>query len=330
MNQSRFFPNGDQASNIDLKMRRLLGDSIWHITEQASGAFEFDRAGLSLLTEGLMKGRPFPPSTFALYAELVMAIQVGDHSEAANLMEKLGNERPLPERREAEVIVFGEEENQARDALYQRFMDTDPTARFGMIRPSAESAAVFRKRLQAAFLLILQALPELADEFDRLITQIILVAPEQDAEYRFDGGSSYMLWGGLFLNALSHENRVALVEVLAHESAHMLLFGFSSDEPLVLNSDEELYPSPLRYDPRPMDGIYHSTYVSARMHWAMSRLLDSGLLDREEAAFARSARETDRENFYSGYSVVAEFAVLTDTGRSVMQSAKEYMHDACK
>jgi len=326
VNQPRFSPDGDQAHEIDLKMRQLLGSSLQHISEQASGVFNFDRAGLHHLAEELNKGSLFPPSTFALYAELVLAIQEGNYSEARELLRKLGNERPLPERRQ--IVVFGKYENRARDDLYRRFMDTDPNARFGIAGPSSEVAAAFSERLLAAFQLISQALPELAEEFDRLITQIILVAPEPDAEYQFDGGSAYMLWGGLFLNALSHDNLIALVEVLAHESAHMLLFGFARDEPLVLNPDEELYPSPLRQDPRPMDGIYHSTYVSARMHWAMSRLLDSGLLGREDTAFARSAREADRENFYNGIGVVEEFAVLTDTGYSVMNSAKEYMQSA--
>lgn len=323
MNQPLFLPNGQQAHDIDRKMRQILGDSIRHISEQADGAIDFESEGLHRVAECLHNGHPFPPSTFALYAELVMAIQAEDYSEATSLMNKLGNEHALPARRQ--VVVFGEENNPDKDNLYRRFMDSDPTTRFGIVRPAAESTAVFRERLQAAFQLISRALPELADEFDRLITQIILVAPEPHAEYQFDGGSSYMLWGGLFLNALSHENRIALVEVLAHESAHMLLFGFASDEALVLNPDEELYPSPLRDDPRPMDGIYHSTYVSARMCWSMSRLLESGLLDDKDASFARSARDADRENFHDGYKVVNESAVLTATGRSVMQSAKDYM-----
>jgi hypothetical protein len=50
-----------------------------------------------------------------------------------------------------------------------------------------------------------------------------------------------------------------MVQMLAHESSHNLLFGFSADESLVENSPEELFPSPLRMDPRPMDGICHAT-----------------------------------------------------------------------
>lgn len=62
-------------------------------------------------------------------------------------------------------------------------------------------------------------------------------------------------------------------EVLAHEAGHSLLFGLTVDEPLVLNLDDVLYPSPLREDPRPMDDIYHAAFVSAHMALAMETLI---------------------------------------------------------
>src|SRR5690606_11375550 len=120
-------------------------------------------------------------------------------------------------------------------------------------------------RFASSHRLLSVAIPELAAEFDALVSQVIMVEGNPVAKYQFDGGSSYMLWGGLFLNATSHQNDVALIEVMAHESAHILLFGYASDEALVNNDDDTLYHSPLRVDPRPMDGIFHATYVSARM-----------------------------------------------------------------
>jgi HEXXH motif-containing protein len=114
-------------------------------------------------------------------------------------------------------------------------------------------------------------------------------------------------------------------EVLAHESAHSLLFGFTVDEALQDNPDEELYASPLRVDPRPMDGIYHATFVSARMHWAMTRLAESGLLTEEQREKAYAAAASDLTNFDAGYGVVAAHGVLTDTGAALMRGAHDYM-----
>ena len=74
---------------------------------------------------------------------------------------------------------------------------------------------------------------------------------------------------------------LSLLETLAHEAAHSLLFGIQISGPLVLNPDDARFASPLRVDLRPMDGVYHATFVSARMHFAMQELLASGLLKGE-------------------------------------------------
>lgn len=145
------------------------------------------------------------------------------------------------------------------------------------------------------------------------------------AEAEFDGGSSYSLWGALFLNANSHDNDIAMVEVMTHETAHCLLYGLSIEESLVLNPDNEYFPSPLRRDLRSMDGIYHATFVSARMHWAMSGLIESGQLDIHERETAEQARIADQQNFNAGYEIIAAHAQLTYTGEQVMANAKKYM-----
>ena len=131
-------------------------------------------------------------------------------------------------------------------------------------------------------------------------------------------GSSYSLWGALFLNASSHNNDITMVEVITHETAHCLLYGLSIEESLVLNPDDKYFPSPLRSDLRPMDGIYHATFVSARMHWAMSRLIESGQLDAHECETAEQARIADQKNFNTGYETIAAHALLTATGEQVM------------
>ncbi|MBL6431916.1 MAG: hypothetical protein HPM95_15385 [Alphaproteobacteria bacterium] len=58
-----------------------------------------------------------------------------------------------------------------------------------------------------------------------------------------------------------------------HEAAHGTLFAMSPVEFYVFNPENERYSSPLRLDPRPLDGIYHATFVLARMHIAMRELV---------------------------------------------------------
>lgn len=318
-----FIPNGSRARALDRRMRRSLADSLDYIGTEVSGVIPFDQQALAHLVYSLRQGARYPPSTFGLYAELVPALTDGHTTTAEQLLTELLAERPQTVN--SQLLSLDDPLIALQVPRYQRLMDSDPVTRFTMQAPSAAVTTTFRHRFQRAHHLLRTTIPELAAEFDALVSQVILVAGDHTADYQFDGGSCYMLWGGLFLNAESHPNDVALAEVMAHESAHLLLFGYACNEALVNNDDATLYTSPLRDDPRPMDGIYHATYVSARMHWAMSQLLDSGLLDEPARHFAETARQSDLENFIAGHEIVARHGDLTATGSAVMAAAAAYI-----
>ena len=142
---------------------------------------------------------------------------------------------------------------------------------------------------------------------------------------RHFGASSFQIWGALFLKPYPHGNRAAIVEQLAHETSHALLFGLSKGKPLVRNEPDEVYPSPIRQDLRPMDGVVHATYVIARMHYAMSQLLQSGLLTPEEAEVARATRDAHRAHYQNGLAVVETNAKWTEVGEAAHSAARAYM-----
>jgi len=135
----------------------------------------------------------------------------------------------------------------------------------------------------------------------------------------------FNLWGTVLVNAEAHKTTLQLVQTLAHENSHMHLFAAALDSPLVLNPEEERYPSPLRLDPRPMDGIYHATYVTARMHYVLSRLLASGSLSPAQIGEAELARANHVKAFAEGYEVVSSHGNLTGLGQSLLAGAYEYM-----
>jgi HEXXH motif-containing protein len=304
-------------------MRSLLAESIEHIHERGAEVLDVDFAPVLRVAAGLRAGHRYAPAVFGLYKEAVEAIADEDLPAASDRLQRFGAERPLENT--PEIVALGDEALAPHRALLLAELGLETTLGCGVRDPEPAAVADFTARLAAARGLMARAVPDLAAEFDALTTQIILVGSDPQAKMQFDGGSSYMLWGGLFLNVAFHPNEVALVEVLAHESAHMLLFGYAADEPLVNNDDEPRYRSPLRVDPRPMDGIYHATYVSARMHWAMSQLLASGILDAAGRSQAEAARAADARNFEDGYAVVAEHGDLTATGAAAMQAARSYM-----
>jgi HEXXH motif-containing protein len=183
-------------------------------------------------------------------------------------------------------------------------------------------------RMRGGLALLAQAEPELAQEIDALICEIVLVATRDEGA--FDGASSFHLWGALFLNAAAHRTRIEIAEALAHESGHTLLFGISLGEPLVRNPGDARFASPLRRDRRPMDGVVHATYVLARMHRTMTRLLASNLLTDTEREEALARREMQRRGFIEGLRVVEADAVWTAPGKVAFDAASAYMREAVR
>ena len=116
-----------------------------------------------------------------------------------------------------------------------------------------------------------------------------------------------------------------MIDGLTHESAHAYLFSLSLGDSFVDNPDDELHASPLRPDPRPLDGTFHATYVSARMHYAHSHVIESGVLSESEESEARNALAASRAAFSDGLKTLNDYASLTPLGRRVMDAARSYM-----
>jgi len=181
----------------------------------------------------------------------------------------------------------------------------------------AETAAEFRSLLNDGFAMMADAIPDLHAEIDTIVREVLLAHAPATETFEFDGASHYQFWGLLMLNPKHHKTPLAVVEVLAHEASHSLLFGLTIDEPLVFNADDELYVSPLRPDPRPMDGIYHATYVSARMAWAMERMAEA--LSGADRAAALEAAARDRANFDGA-------TVEVTTGEALLEANLPLIH----
>lgn len=322
-----FAPDPDRARSLDDRMHAELGSSLAHLCERSRGVVPFDEERMDRLIRSLADGGEtrYPPILFARYFELAGALFDGDHARAEELFSRLPAIDPAPDGQT--VRALEDPERSPVDARYVELM-TEETEGLELLPPSDRVASEFADRFRLGMELMERTMPELAGEVRAIVREVVSVVGDPERSLQFDGGSHFQLWGALFLNAERHPDAPAVVEVVAHESAHSLLFGFCTDEPLVLNPDDERFESPLREDARPMDGLYHATFVLARMHWAMSRLAASDAVSDEERAAAEEARERDRRNFEAGYGVVAEHGDLSDTGERLMRGAREYMDSA--
>jgi len=307
-------------------MHRELGASLRHLCEAADGVVPFDAGGMGTLIRHLQAGTAYAPILFGDYYQLGLELMNDDCQAAEATFSRVASARPVSSPHQ-HVAGLADPRVCPTSARYHRSMTEHSD--IGMRPPPAEVAAAFVERYHRGLALMEHAIPELAAEVRALVRHVVCVVGDPAFAMQFDGGSHFQLWGALFLNADFHTTEWSIVEVVAHESAHGLLFGFCIDEPLVFNDDDELYQSPLRMDPRPMDGIYHATFVSARMHWAMSRLVESGLLTEKNREQAERARDADARNFAAGHGVVAEHGRLSDLGAALMAGAYGYMEAAC-
>lgn len=319
-----FEPNGNRAQLLDREMRRSLASSLRYLGERTEGYVVFDRQALRDLTAALDLGARLSPAVFCSYSELVFALLQFDYGRAEHLFEELVSLRPLD--RDPQILCLDAPELRPYADRYRTFMSFDEEGQYHVIPPDPQRVAAFIQHLEKVLHLIDRITPELVGEFYAVVSQLVMVSGSSARRgFQFGGGSSYMLWGALFVNVDHARSDLEMVDLIAHETAHLLLYGFCREEPLVRNPDSELYPSPLRQDLRPMDGIYHATWVSARMHYAMQAFSRSEHLTRSEREEARHAAQQHRLEFLAGHGVVEGKADLTSTGRSLMEAAFTYM-----
>lgn len=323
-----FLPDASRALNIDRAFRRSLADSLVYLSDVCAEHLKVDPSSIDGLVNGLKQGLRLGPVPFGLYSQLVLKLSEGDQEGATTIWNRLAaSHSPL----ESMQVIGLDDPSLAPDlSMYAALMGTGGTDELSIQPPDHERVPSFLHDLHAALQLLDRVSPDLSGEIAALVTQLVMVSGNPNDSYIFDGGSCYMLWGALFINIERQRSIVELLEVLVHEAAHLLLYGFTIEEPLTTNSDQDLYPSPLRRDPRPMDGIFHATWVSARMYFAMDTLLQSNLLDADSCAKAQKAKAENRHNFDNGMGVIQEHGMLTMTGRALLESAAQAVHPSLR
>ena len=248
----------------------------------------------------------------------------GDDSQAAYLalsafVIQMASPPPLP------LVTFCDGEIGAGGArLYQNVANDDAAAPLALTAPDAVEADKAKVHLQQAKQLVQLADPEMAGEIAVAGRQIVLADGTSGAE-SFGGAATFFLWGALLINPRFNADRLAMAESLAHESGHALLFALADAEALTQNLPQETYASPLRSDPRPMEGIVHATYVLARMNWLLRAIaVRCPLTQPEKTQIASMTRENAR-SFAAGLEVVRANARFTPTGREIFWSCAASM-----
>jgi HEXXH motif-containing protein len=170
---------------------------------------------------------------------------------------------------------------------------------------------------------------ELWAETMTIIRDLFLSRPDGTNRINYGGASSFALWGALTINSETHVEWMQFYRQIVHEAAHNLLFGIARDEPLVNDDPKDRRASPIRADVRPMDGIFHAAYVSAREALAIDRLLclheKAGRMDAGDARILDDILQLSVLSFWDACQILRAEALLTGLGDAVLRDCEQWM-----
>jgi hypothetical protein len=218
---------------------------------------------------------------------------------------------------------------EAEVATLIKWLDLDSQNSIALAYVDGEDFRESKKKLIQAIDALEILAPEFWAEFCAITKQVILARPSGQQKLTFRGASSFALWGSITLNVDYHQEWWLFIPSLVHEHSHNILFGMARNEALVLNDPEALYYSPLRQQLRPMDGIFHAAFVSAREAISANQAigtLKSGKISEQHLIaiedYCDDVRKSSSRAFWDCLAVLETKGELSDLGDRILRDSK--------
>ena len=317
-------PDGERAHALDGAMASSLRESLDTIRVEAIGIPQCRVAdSLARAVDGVPPSGCALPVVWAHYAELCDAIASDDiaaaNSTAAALDDALG----------AAAAPYVSNLND-RDlgagyaALYARALDDDRATPRDLVAVDEDEVARARALIGEARDLIGATCPDLLSEMDALVREIVLASGRPGGN-EFAGAATLFLWGAIFINPTTIPDRLAMAEALTPAAGHALLTGLTGGLDVTVNDRHERYPSPLREDPRPMEGVAHAAFVLARMTSMLDRLAHARRLDDHERTRLDAMRAANAGLYDTAMLTLREHAHFTPDGAAIFGACEAFM-----
>jgi hypothetical protein len=323
---NHFLPSAANGLRGRQAMQARLAESLAHIFEQCAPHIDFDEQAAAALVDRMASGARIEPALFGSYFILVAAIEKGEMGEIEQALRSLLDRarRPLSPPLRIRPLNRSEFSEQEERELRRSFV-SESLLDEQIEHLTGEEEAQSRAQFARALSILAEHAPATYAELEVQIGELIPARGRPARGMEFDGCSSLERWGSILINAGMKKTDLELAETIAHEAGHNALFALAPVDGHVENDDSERYSSPLRVDPRPMNGIYHATFVLARMCFAMRQVAASPTAPASLAEEARERAAADVRLFMEGYEVVRKHARFTPEGRRIMLDAAEYM-----
>ena len=320
---NHLFPYAGNPAVLELEFRLSLQSSLQYIYQTASLQYGLKPGGADCALEELGLHR-ISPGIYGRYFEIVPAFKEGKRNQVCRLLsEIIDTAKIVPE---FSIIPFDAEHLAKEINRYARLIDIGSRQPSLVAEPSKSGWDKFSQAVPRAIEMIGETTPKLRDELEAMLVEIIGGAPHKESSFRFGSASSMMLWGAAFFNVERHSTTLDVAEGLVHETTHHLLFALSHDEPLVGNPIEQSCASPLRESSRPIDGVYHATFVCARIYFAYRNMLDANILTTDERFSVEMRLKDNKRCFFAGLETITRFANLTANGKEILDVAISYMN----
>ncbi len=324
-------------------MSAALRDSLSALLAEA-GNLEMPAASGSFLPDTDLNALP---ADFTAYFDLAVALRMNSRSSAndalddlsaraSSALQRLSVPAPLTQASalsRPRVITLRNDDFAAEDmASLIRWWDTEPDNAMDLAAVDADELAIAAGKVDRALDELEQAVPSLYTELLTITRDIVIAMPGEARRLSFGGVSSFAAWGAIGINYHAHPHWADYLRTLVHETAHLLLFAIARDEPLVLNDVSERQASPLREDLRPVDGIFHAAFVSAREALALNscivRLEAAGAIgDLQLHNYLENLLSDSVISFLDCYRQLSQHARLSPLGHQILQEAKSYMDE---
>lgn len=322
--QTYISPNPDHVRQTRDAVRAKLAVSLDHLVFDVFDGHvpaPVSRAELTSLTE--RDGFP-DPVVFALHAALVKTAMDGDPARLPDLYRILKDlrARPSAPTEPFTVTAFSDSAMHPDDmTLLGRVFADDVGLTTTLHPPAADDVDRAKTRIKDALDGLAQASGPWVEEMQLLATDIYLAVSDSESDQKFGGAAVFDAFGAILMNPLGFHDAATVMMALVHESSHQQMFLFHLDDPVVLNDADAAYASPLRRQPRPMEGIFHALWVSARMAAAAQDVLTSAdTLPWADDLHIHQSRAVTA--FRDCEKTVADHAQLTDLGARLFADAR--------
>jgi HEXXH motif-containing protein len=291
----------------------------------AAGALPQAARSAQLAVEQIDPERRLAPFLFGLHQDLRAALVAQDRAAVLSLLDQL-----------VLLVQSGEHHCGARtlrsreQTAVDRVVAGVVAVSYGaegesyapLLSVAEEQRTQVLDRAQAGADLLAQADPDLSGEADELLSDLVVArgGPEGITSLKFFGCAQIRV-PDLESGAAA---QLYFTENIVHETSHLTMYAMMNIDPMMANAELGRYTSPLRRDPRPLYGIYHATFVLARLTRLYSRLAAA-----DHAPSAPALRDEQRKKFYDGYNTLAANADFTPAGRQVMESCRDLVDSSC-